>query len=67
LGLIFTSFNLLGIAGAHDTEQKKINYYDLSEGWNLVMQYSRFPSGISPLVNLEDIQGKPIPVASSKK
>lgn len=58
LGLSGILYNGIGLASAQGTEDKKINYYDWSEGWEKVMLYSRFPDGIPVSVQISALRGR---------
>ncbi len=49
-------YNGIGLASAVGTEEKKINYYDWSEGWEKVIRYSRFPYGIPSTIELSELK-----------
>lgn len=58
LGISAILSNAIGLASAQGTENKKINYYNWSEGWNKVILYSRFPNGIPATINLSELRGR---------
>lgn len=66
LAVVLTAIDAIGISMAMGTENKKVNYYDWSEGWNMVMKYSRFPYGIPQNVNLLELKSRPIKIANTK-
>ncbi len=66
MGLMFTAIDAIGVGMAYDTEYKKLNYYDWSEGRNLVLAYSRFPYGIPKTINLAEFEGRPKPLEQKK-
>ena len=66
LAVFLTAIDAIGISIAMGTENKKVNYYDWSEGWNVVRKYSRFPYGIPQNVNLSELKSRPIKIANTK-
>jgi len=64
--IFLTIVDAIGISVAIGTENKKVNYYDWSEGWNEVMKYSRFPSGVPPSINLSELKGRIINSTTTK-
>jgi len=56
LGVASILINGIGLASAQETENRKINYYDWSEGWEKVIAYSRFPYGIPATINLAELK-----------
>jgi hypothetical protein len=58
LGVSGIIYNGIGLASAQGTEDKKMNYYDWSEGWEKVMVYSRFPYGIPSTIKLTELKAR---------
>jgi hypothetical protein len=58
LGVASILINGIGLTSAQETENKKINYYDWSEGWEKVIVYSRFPQGIPSAIKLSELNAR---------
>jgi hypothetical protein len=58
LGVASILINGIGLASAQETENKKINYFDWSEGWEKVIVYSRFPQGIPSTIKLSELNAR---------
>ncbi len=66
LAVFLTAIDAIGISIAMGTENKKINYYDWSEGWNEVMKYSRFPYGVPQNINISELKRRIIKSPNTK-
>lgn len=64
--VFLTAIDAIGISIAMGTENKKVNYYDWSEGWNEVMKYSRFPYGIPQSINDSELRRRIIKSPNTK-
>lgn len=60
LAIGLTVIDAIGVSIAKGTENKRINYYDWSEGWTEVMKYSRFPSGVPSNIKLSELRSRPL-------
>lgn len=58
LGVASILINGIGLTSAQETENKKINYYDWSEGWEKVTIYSRFPHGVPSTINSAELKAR---------
>ena len=66
LAVFLTVIDAIGISIAMSTENKKVNYYDWSEGWNEVMKYSRFPYGVPQNINISELKRRIIKSPNTK-